>query len=639
MKNKEAKSIFSSLENYSSIPPPDLWDKIEVQLDQPKKKKRAIIWWSIAASLLVGLSVPTVLYFSSSQKNGLELNIENNSNGVVLQKGSNEKNGRSENENNGQNENDINGVGIKKDNLNNNEAATTAISNVFSTKSDSSKFQNLDQWRGNGMIQTITNQGQKSAIALNQNSTSDIQESELPINKSAQDNNPNSNKHSIVSNQSNDVLEVNKDKGIAEKSILKPELAISKSAQVTNPNSNKSSVVSNQSNDISEVNKNKGIAENSISNKSLIVNNQSTDISEVNKNKGIVKNSNSNKSSVVSNQRNNISKVDNNKGIAENSISKSKSVIDKSVQVYQSDPNSKSIATNKNSNVSTLNSNKGNTDYTKSNDSLSKIKLEVAQLEKSLVKLDEDKIKKKEVLENVDKWSVQVFAGVMSSQNYNNEKALGNTVDSKQSNGYGVKTNYKLNKKWAVSTGFKINELGQKIAGVSYYEQQSYSGMVVDKLPIAGDFYIPVYTPSSNNSELVSISNNEGYLFASNSNASNDGFAKGNVTQNLKYFEMPVEISYSLLSKKKANISMNTGGFVGKLISNDIALNGNSIGENKNVKDYVYGTLLSSTLQYEVFKKTNFFIEPGMNYYINPLENQSFNQFQWMFNFGLNVSF
>ena len=70
-----------------------------------------------------------------------------------------------------------------------------------------------------------------------------------------------------------------------------------------------------------------------------------------------------------------------------------------------------------------------------------------------------------------------------------------------------------------------------------------------------------------------------------------------------------------------------------------LLLNGNSIGENKNVNEFVYGTLLSSTLQYEFYKKTKFFIEPGMNYYINPLENQSFNQFQWMFNVGLNVSF
>jgi hypothetical protein len=533
MKNKEAKSIFSSLENYSSIPPPELWDKIEAQLDEPKKKKRAIIWWSIAASLVVGLSVPTILYFNGNSGNGLDMNVGNNADGVVLQKDSNEKNSSTQKDNNGQNANDnLKEKEIKNDNLNSNQVAKIAVSNISSKTKDSPKIKNLNQWRNNGMIQTVINEYQSNAIALNQNSTSTILKSEMPIAKSAQVGNSNSNKNGIVNNKNSDISEANKDKGIAE-----------------------------------------------------------------------------------------------------NTISKSEIVIDKSIQVNQSNVNNKSIVSNQNNEFSGLKNKKEIGENTSSKDSLNKIKLEVEQLEKTLVLLDKDKTKKKAVSENIDKWSLQVFAGVMSSQNYNNEKALGNTVASKQSNGYGVKTNYKLNKKWGVSSGFKINELGQKIAGVSYYDTQKLYDAVGGSLPLANDNYTP---NSSTNSQLVSISKNGEYLFSSNSK---NGLEKGDVTQNLKYFEMPLEVSYSLLNKKKTNICMNTGGFVGKLISNDVALNGSSIGENKNVNEFVYGTLLSSTLQYELFKKTKFFIEPGMNYYINPLENQSFNQFQWMFNVGLNVTF
>lgn len=527
MKNKEAKSIFSSLENYSSIPPPELWDKIEAQLDEPKKKRRAIIWWSIAASLVVGLSVPTILYFNSNPGNGIELNVENNANEVVLQKDSNEENNNIQQDNRKAKE-------IKNDNLNNNPVATTVVSSISSKTKDSSKNKNLNPQKNNGMIQTVMNESQSNAIASNQNSSSVILKSELQINKSAKVGNPNSSKSGIVNNQKSIVLEANKSKGIADNTISKPELVNDKLVQVSPSNTSKNAIVSNQDNDVSGLNSNKGIAEN-----------------------------------------------------------------------------------------------------TKSKDSLSKIKSEVAQLEKALVQKDKDKIKKKEVSESIDKWSLQVFAGVMSSQNYNNEKALGYAVASQQSNGYGVKTNYKLNKKWGVSSGFKINELGQKIAGVSYYDKQNLYGAASGLLPLTNDKYVP---NSTTNYQFVSISKNEEYLFSSNSkNVS--GLEKGDVTQNLKYFEMPLEVSYSLLNKKKTNISMNTGGFVGKLISNDIALNGSSIGENKNVNEFVYGTLLSSTLQYELFKKTKFFIEPGMNYYINPLENQSFNQFQWMFNVGLNVNF
>lgn len=537
MKNKEAKSIFSSLENFSSIPPPELWEKIEAQLDEPKKKNRAIIWWSIAASLVVGLSVPTILYFNANQGNGLEINVENNVNKVVLQKDSNLKSKSTHDANkniNGNSNLNPNDRGIKNDDLNNNQVVTTTVSGVFSKTKDSAKFNNLSQWRKKGKIQIVKNESQSNVIVSNQNATPVILQSEIPI---------------------------------------------AKSAQVGNSNSNKNVIVRNQGNSISEENKNKTIAENT--------------------------------------------------------ISKSEIVIDKSVQVKQTNANNKSIVSNQNNEILGLNNDKGLTEKTSSKDTLNKIKLEVEQLEQALVELDKGKTKKKTVSESIDKWSLQVFAGVMSSQNYSNEKALGNTVASKQSNGYGVKTNYKLNKKWGVSSGFKINELGQKIAGVSYYDKQNLYGAVSGSLPLTNDNYVP---NSSTNYQFVSISKNEEYLFSSNSK-NESGLEKGDVTQNLKYFEMPLEVSYAILSKKKTNISMNTGGFVGKLISNDIALNGNSIGENKNVNEFVYGTLLSSTLQYELFKKTKFFIEPGMNYYINPLENQSFNQFQWMFNVGLNVTF
>jgi hypothetical protein len=526
MKNKEAKSIFSSLENFSSIPPPELWDKIEAQLDQPKKKKRAVIWWSIAASLIVGLSVPTILYFNSNQENGFEMNIENNGN--VNSNDNSNSNNKGDNNSNTK-ENDNGKLNDKLINLKSgNQVATTTAPIVYSKAKKYTGFKNLNQQKNNGMNPMVKDESKSNAIVAKQNSSSAIPLPELAFDSAAQVNNSNSYNKIVVSDEKNSTSRSNAYKAVTAN-------IISKSVQVSNLNANNKVVVSEEKNSISRSNVNKEIAAN-----------------------------------------------------------------------------------------------------TSSKDSLNKIKMEVAQLENVLVELDKDKTTKKKDSESIDKWSLQVFAGVMSSQNYNNEKALGNTVASKKSSGYGVKTNYKLNKKWGVSSGFKINELGQKIAGVSYYEQQSYSGTVSGSLPIASDSY-PL-SSSKNSYNIVLISNNENYMFASNSDTDN-GFEKGNVTQNLKYFEMPLEVSYALLNKKKTNISMNTGGFVGMLISNDLLLNGNSIGENKNVNQYVYGTLLSSTLQYEFYKKTKFFIEPGMNYYINPLENQTFNQFQWMFNVGLNVSF
>jgi len=536
MKNKEAKSVFSSLENFSSIPPPELWDNIEAQLEKPKKKRRAIIWWSVAASLVVGILVPSILYFNSNQGNTFELNQENT---IVLEKGTDQKKNVPIEEE---------GKEIIKSHDNKENSATKKVENAISNTNNSVASQN------NSAVPSKT----KKQIRLKSTNQAVVS--------------------TDVKQQSN-----TPDKNKARTSVYQPKssVAVNNSFQGSNSNGNIKSSANNENTTVPNLNKNNQVAEIAVS-------------------KSIVEKNNSQSNSAL-------------KG------------------------NSESKTTN--SNAENSGSNRGNeiAQNTNQKDSLATIKKEVAQLETALANLDKDKTKKKIDAKDTDKWSLQVFAGVMSSENYSNEKALGNTVESKQSNGYGVKTNYKLNKKWTVSSGFKINELGQKIAGVSYYEQQAGLMGALPASPVVSN--VDAFS-SKNSTEIVSISSNDNYLFASNPTAnSSKSLATGNVTQNLKYFEMPLEVSYSLLNKKKTSINMNTGGFVGKLISNEVLLNGSSIGENKNVNEYVYGTLLSSTLQYEFLKKTKFFIEPGMNYYINPLENQSFNQFQWMFNIGLNVSF
>lgn len=531
MKNKQAKSIFSSLENFSSTPPPELWANIEAELDKPKKKKRPVIWWWTAACLVAGLSLPAIWYSNSNQGN--ELNVGNSSNGIVLQNEPKVKTDVSKNVNE-----DVNSVEKK----------------TFETK-------------GNTVNNTINEN-----LKANENGIS------LAASNSA-----------------------------TAKTILS--------------NSSKTNTYRNLKNTNAEKNNHLIAQENSKSQSNTVSENKNATVAIFNQSSVIGINNFSSKSYSIENTKAAANSQNSTATVSKQSNESAKNAVLKSETAYQ------------NAEVSGLtNSNKAIAEKDNSKDSLGVIKKEVAQLENALADIGKDKTKKKTDPKVIDKWSLQVFAGVSGSENYNNEKALGNTVASKQSSGYGVKTNYKLNKKWAVSSGFKINELGQKIDGVAYYERGSMSSFTSGILPNT------ILNESSSKNNIVFVSNNENYLFADNSKSS-AGFETGNVTQNLKYFEMPVEVSYALLSKKRTTINMNTGGFVGKLISNEVLLNGNSIGENKNVNEFVYGTLLSSTLQYEFYKKTRFFIEPGMNYYINPLENQSFNQFQWMFNVGLNISF
>lgn len=257
----------------------------------------------------------------------------------------------------------------------------------------------------------------------------------------------------------------------------------------------------------------------------------------------------------------------------------------------------------------------------------------IEEKENALAAIEKELQKKDKTVSTTDKWSLQLFAGINNSQNIKNQKSLGNTIESQRGHSYGVKTNYKLNRRWAVSTGLKVSELGQQLANVSYVNSAK------SLVSIAKE---PMSAPQLKGSIVA----NTNYLFipktADNSKnvlSSNNFYETGNLSQRVQYLEMPIEISYSILNKGKTHINMNTGGFVGKAISNKVLLDNSSIGENQDINEVVFGTVLSSTLQYELFKKTKVFVEPGMNYYTQPAQNQNFNQFQLIFNFGLNVSF
>lgn len=493
MKKQKIEDIFSSMENFSSVPPPELWSQIEEELDKPKKKKRAILWWSAAAALLLGLAIPSVLYFNSvsNGNNPNSISFENNT--VVLQKKNTDSKG---------------------------------------TKSASPK----DEISKNTLQVKTT----VTIAVVNKNQDAVVKK------KSGENGISKSNSNSQV--------------------VMHTRLA---------SNTNKSSYLnaSHQGGTNAFLEKSIHDTDNSSNNN---INGNSSNIGQTTKTSSSI-------AQVI------------------------KSETDKPVNGASKKGKTTNLALTQNDSVQLA---------------------ELQKLENAFAKA-ENKNNKTKPIPETDKWSVQVFAGVSSSQNYKTESSLGSAVESKQGNAYGVKTNYKLNKKWGISSGFKFNELGQAIADVSYVNAQNTMGLTTS------NFFIQ-------NSNVERVSTNTNYVFISNNDQNemkNSNFQTGTIDQSLKYIEMPLEVSYAILDKNKTSISLNTGGFVGKLISNEMQLNGNSIGENLNVNEFVYGSLLSSTVQYRLYKQTRVFVEPGMNYYINPLNNQSFNQFQWALNFGLNVSF
>jgi hypothetical protein len=589
MKKQNIEDIFSSMEDFSSIPPPELWGQIEEKLDKPKKKKRAILWWSAAACLLLGLLLPSVLHFTSDS--GIKnLNTDSSeTNKVVIE------------EKNGEHKNNLNNTAIPTEE---NKALKDGVekeSNTNEGVSPSSKKANNQSVTIYPKSETAVAQADSENKAIN-NSTS----SKLNIEKSAIEKNSKSNIEKKNTRQAVAEQTFATGKGDSFNSVSIPKL------RDQLPNTKKTATDKLLTEKTFNSGKTNGFNSNS---KGQLSNSIFED-----------KTSSKNSSNVAFSSSNSTLKSNNNVTNTSKALQNGATIIDYSKRdVLASAELSNSKANN-----------------SKANNSESKIDsvqlLQLQNLEKGIATAEPEtkKDKKNKSLSNAEKWAVEVFAGIANSENTKNDKTLGYANDSKQGSSYGVKTKYKITNKWAVGSGLKINELGQSIANVSYIDTKTVASLSPAGYYVAAESITP-----------AKITNNSNYVFISNSttdalkqsNIESENLQSGNLDQSLKYIEMPLEVSYAVFTKNKASISLNTGGFVGKLISNDVALNGKSIGNNVNANDFVYGSTLSTTVQYRIYKKTNVFAEPAVNYYLNPLNNQSFNQFQWGLNFGLNVSF
>ncbi|WP_163407581.1 hypothetical protein [Flavobacterium ajazii] len=608
MKKQKIEDIFSSIENFSSVPPPELWRKIEEELDKPKKKKRIVLWWSAAACLLLGLLLPSVLHFSSDSG----MKIQND--------GSVEKNVVID-----ENKKDSDNKTIStKDDIIEKETVVAESSTIKNTSNQSAKTQKNNAYKTNITKTSDT----KMNFGTNEESNTSEENSNQTIAEKTFSTQKQNSFNSFSNNQLPNSKKRNENQAVAEKSFS------------TQKQNSFNSFSNNQLPNSVKNNENKTIAEKTFSTQkqntfNSFSNNQLPNSVKNNENQAVA---HTTFGTEKQNTTNSFSKSTiSNSVFEEKAISKNAAVI----ALNRSNSTEKNNSLNERQTVTeTISSKTAIAELTqKNNAALSKqdsIQLvQLQNLEKGIAEVETKKDKKTTPGSNSEKWSLEVFAGIANSENYGKQKTLGNVNESKQTNTYGVKTNYKLNKKWAVSSGLKLNELGQSIANVSYYN--NHEAVSIPSAPLTND-----YLQSSSTLISPKITDNSSYVFVSKSTQNtlkSDNVESGNINQSLKYIEMPLEVSYSLFNKNKTNISLNTGGFVGKLISNDVTLNGSSIGDNLNANDFVYGSLLSSTFQYQLYKKTHVFVEPGMNYYINPLNNQTFNQFQWSFNFGLNVSF
>jgi hypothetical protein len=606
MKQDKIENIFSEMENFSSMPPPELWNGIEEKLEQPKKKNKGLLWWSVAANILFIASIPLVWYFLLNRKDD-KVNVNSGSKNEIVY-GKNKLNSNTTNLSVVVSDSNFNKKGnkvilaVKKDSI-----GTVSKNNIGQNNQDSfRKGKEASVKSENAIVNASNRQDSNSNEVISNNSDSfrkgkvaSVKSENAIVNAS---NREDSNSNEVISNNSDSFRK-------GKVASVKPENAITNTSKLEDSNSNE--VISNNSDSFR---------------KGKVASGKPVDfLASKNKKEEIL-------------GENSILKQDN-----EINIKKQDSLLSKKNQ-----DNNATIAstTQKEARQFTV-------------DSLSKIDSEKQKIALGLLKLESINKKKgikKKLSQPIDKWSIDVFAGVAATQNTPNS-SLGSDTKNIQSNSYGVKTNVALNNRWSVSSGFKLNELGQSTDGVAYFENNPnatsslvagyYDPKGIWKTPVTNGTValdVPIGGGQPNDDlTVVALSDNSNVSFVTENSAkqtqNSTSLKKGEVSQITKYIEMPLEVSYAIISKKKVVLKMNTGGFLGKLISNKTYLNGDYLGKNTTVNDFIYGSKLSGTLQYEFYKKTHLFVEPGINYYMNTIKNDTFKPIQLLVNFGVNVSF
>ncbi|MEC5165241.1 uncharacterized protein YcfL [Flavobacterium sp. PL11] len=186
-----------------------------------------------------------------------------------------------------------------------------------------------------------------------------------------------------------------------------------------------------------------------------------------------------------------------------------------------------------------------------------------------------------------------------------------NTKTTNNKLSYGVRLDYALNKKFTLRSGINKIAVGYNTNNVTYSSGLNTVSLANVKL---------------NNNNMFEIRSSSGktslMTFERNLQKTNIG----SINQSMSYYEIPLEISYSLLDKK---IGINIIGGVSTLLldSNKIALisseTNQQIGQANNLNSTIFSSNIGIGFNYQFIKSFQFNFEPMVKYQLNTFSNSS----------------
>ncbi len=207
-----------------------------------------------------------------------------------------------------------------------------------------------------------------------------------------------------------------------------------------------------------------------------------------------------------------------------------------------------------------------------------------------------------------DRWLINTQVAPIFSNSFTNESSLGSTMQAGNTSAnlaFGVNLAYQLTKKIKLRTG--LNQVNLNYATNS----------------VAMTFSNPAFSDANinfnqTNQYYTVVSSDELNTIAGEGFKPDNNF--GNITQQLGFIEIPVEVEYELINRK-VDISLIGGASTLFLNNNSIEFNSEEskvqIGEANNINPTSFTTNIGLGLNYGITKKWSFNFEPTFKYQIN----------------------
>lgn len=223
------------------------------------------------------------------------------------------------------------------------------------------------------------------------------------------------------------------------------------------------------------------------------------------------------------------------------------------------------------------------------------------------------------------KWSIQPQLTTFSySSNGSsiNSNFKNNPQNTETDLSYGMRIAYQATPKISVRTG--INNANINITTSNIGIETSLNNPI-SNLFTNNDVSVINLNPNNDTNELSSPVTNDGL----DNNDDLNSITSGQISQQIQYFEIPLELTYKALDKK---IGIDViGGFSTFILSKNKttfeSINTNtSLGETSSINDTSFSSNIGFSVNYLLIKNLKFSIEPMLKFQFNSFDNNTNNQ-------------